>query len=624
MPKNSIINLALVGNPNCGKTSLYNTLTGHRQKVANYAGVTVERRTGHITLENNLSIDIVDLPGIYSLNPESPDQKIARSVILGEQKDQVKPDVLLCVIDATKLRENLRLIIELKDMGIPMIIALNMMDMAKRDGTEIDIARLSKDLEIPVIPTIAVRRKGVEELRKALSDNLPKLTKTHYTNSNKIPCQTNTKTISQQAKLIASNAIIKKGISNTISQSIDKILLNPVAGVLILMSIMFFMFQAVFSWAELPMNIIDESIVSLQGFASQYLPNGFFQSLVINGILAGVGSVIIFLPQILILFFFIMLLEQSGYMARAAFLMDSIMDRVGLSGHAFIPLLSSFACAIPGIMAARSIDNERDRLITILIAPLMTCSARLPVYTLIIAAFIPSQIIWGVFNLKGLVMFGLYLVGIISALIVAMIMNKIGGASRTRWFLMELPRYKIPSAKNILLGLWDRARIFIRRAGTIIMGSTVFLWLLASYPKAPERSNQPDILYSTAGTLGHWLEVIFAPIGFGWEICIALIPGMAAREVAISSLGTVYALQGSEDELAQSLATTLQNAWGLPTALAFLAWYIFAPQCISTLAVTKRETNGWLWPTIMFLYLFTLAYIAAGATYHISSFITGG
>ena len=615
------VNLALVGSPNCGKTSLYNALTGHRQKVANYAGVTVERRIGRFSLGKGLPVDVVDLPGIYSLNPESPDQKIARAVIFGERDDQAAPDVLLYVIDSTKLRESLRFALELKAIGRPLIVALNMMDLAQRDGMEIDIQTLSEALGVPVIPTVAVRRKGVELLREKLADILPSLLGGEPVTLNEQANDNDVKAMQKRAKVIASQAILKSGIYQGVSRTIDSVVLHPFAGVFILMAVMFFMFQAVFSWAQAPMDMIDSGVVALQGLAAAHIPGGFVQSLIVDGVLAGVGSVVIFLPQILILFFFIMLLEQSGYMARAAFLMDHVMNRVGLSGHAFIPLLSSFACAIPGIMAARTIDNPRDRLITIMIAPLMTCSARLPVYTLIIAAFIPPTSIYGA-NLQGLVMFGLYLSGVLSALIVAAVVNKIGGRGRARWFLMELPRYRMPSVKNIALGLWDRARIFVRRAGTVILSSSILLWLFASYPKPPvEGSDQPDIFYSAAGVLGHWLEVIFAPIGFGWDICIALIPGMAAREVAVSSLGTVYALQGSDDHVAQSLATTLHGAWSLPTALAFLAWYVFAPQCISTLAVVRRETNGWFWPSVMFGYLFALAYIASGLTYHITAYL---
>ena len=620
MPTDKVITLALVGSPNCGKTSLYNALTGHRQKVANYAGVTVERRIGRLLMDH-VSVDIVDLPGVYSFRSESQDQRIARAVIMGEQDDQPAPDILLHVIDATKLRENLRFVLEMKAVGKPMIVAVNMMDMAKRDGTEIDLDRLSDDLGMPVIPTVAVRRNGLQDLMQVLKDVIPALHRQPPIDTSAKSVDGDIKTLQQQAKQIADRAIIQQGLYTTVSRTIDKIILNPIAGLMILAGLMFFMFQAVFAWAETPMNVIDGSITLLQSYAIAWLPDGFVQSLVVNGVLAGVGSVIIFLPQILILFMFIMLLEQSGYMARAAFLMDNTMNKVGLSGHAFIPLLSSFACAIPGIMAARTIDNERDRLTTILMAPLITCSARLPVYTLIIAAFIPAQTVWGFFNLQGVVMFALYFIGIMSALLVALVMNKASDGTRERWFLMEMPRYKRPSLNNIILGLWDRTRVFIRRAGTIIMASTVVLWLLASYPAPPIDATQPDVLYSAAGIIGQWLEVVFAPIGFGWEICIALIPGMAAREVAVSALGTVYALQGSEEIVSQGLAETLQTAWSLPTALAFLAWYIFAPQCISTLAVVRRETNGWVWPMIMFGYLFALAYVAAGVTYHVATFM---
>lgn len=619
------LHIALVGPPNSGKTSLYNALTGHRQKIGNYAGVTVERRTGTLETPDDKIINIIDLPGVYSLTPDSLDQKVTHAVITGEQDGEATPDILLYVMDATKLRESLRFALELRALGKPMIVALNMMDMAKRDGMDIDVARLSQELGAPVIPSVAVRKKKMdafkEEFFKTLS-LIPKQTQGN-TPAYQPPCSANTKTLQHQARAIAQASLLKEGTYKTVTRRIDAFVLNPIFGPALLLALMFCMFQAVFAWAEAPMGLIDAGIVFMQDTVVRFAPDGFLQSMLVDGVLAGVGSVVIFLPQILILFLFIMLLEQSGYMARAAFLMDRLMDRVGLSGHAFIPLLSSFACAIPGIMAARTIDNERDRLITILIAPLMTCAARLPVYTLIIAAFIPNTTVGGFLSLQGLVMFGLYVAGIISALLVAGVMHLTGGATGPRWFMMELPRYRMPTVRNVALGLWDRTRVFLRRAGTIIMASTIVLWLLASYPRAPAGAEHADVFYSAAGLIGRGLEFIFAPIGFGWDICIALVPGMAAREVAVAALGTVYSLQGEEGDIAQSLAATLQGAWSLPTALAFLAWYVFAPQCISTLAVARRETNGWKWPAVMFAYLFVLAYVAAGLTYHIATYVLG-
>ncbi len=610
----AVLRLALVGNPNCGKSALFNALTGHRQKVANYSGVTVERRSGRCVTKSGVQLDIVDLPGVYSLDAVSADQQITCNILAGRQQGEAAPDAVICVVDATKLREHLRFVLELKSTGHRIVVALNMMDLAQRDGFEIDVDVLAKELGVPVIPTVAVRKKGMQALVDHLNERLPEALKQQQKPDTSLAGDY--KAMQKEAGRIAQAVIVREGAYHKVSRYIDQVVLHSVAGPLVLFAVMFLMFQAVFAWAEVPMGWIDAFVVWLQDMAITFIPSGFAQNLVVEGVLAGVGSVIIFLPQILILFFFIHLLEQSGYMARAAFLMDRLMSRVGLSGHAFVPLLSSFACAIPGIMAARTIDSQRDRLTTIMIAPLMTCAARLPVYTLIIAAFIPSVTLAGGVNLQGLVMFGLYLAGIVSALVVALVFTLMGTEKTApRWFMMELPRYRLPTVRDLGLSLLSRAGVFMRRAGTIIMASTVILWGLASYPKPPADADQSDIMYSAAGMLGKWLEFVFAPIGFSWDICIALIPGMAAREVAVAALGTVYAISGSEDAVAESLAGTLQNAWSLPTALAFLAWYVFAPQCLSTLAVTRRETNSWKWPLIMFGYLFILAYVAAGLTY---------
>ncbi len=608
------LRVALAGNPNSGKSSLFNALTGRRQKVANYAGVTVERYSGRYVTESGQTIELVDLPGTYSLEATSIDQRIARDFLHGDLAGERKPDAVLCVIDSTKLRDNLRFVLELKQVGVPLVLVLNMTDLAERDGIEIDIEKLSAIIDAPVIPTVAVRASGLKKLLSCLDRDIGTLSEKQTSSPDF--ADYDIRSLQNRAKEIAAEVTIREGTLHKLTRMIDSVVLNAIAGPFVLFSLLFVMFQAVFAWAETPMNWIDAGIVALQDISANVLPDGFLQSLVVDGILAGVGSVIIFLPQILILFFFIHILEQTGYMARAAFLMDRLMARVGLSGHAFIPLLSSFACAIPGIMAARTIDDPRDRFTTIMVAPLMTCAARLPVYTLIIAAFIPPITVFGGFiQLQGLVMFALYLVGIISALIVALVFNMTGAKQGPKWFMMELPRYRIPQIRDLFLTLWSRVLIFMRRAGTIILASTIILWGLASYPNPPEGASEPDVIYSFAGMIGRGLEFIFAPIGFTWDICIALIPGMAAREVAVAALGTVYAISGSEDEIAQSLAATLQGAWSLPTALAFLAWFIFAPQCLSTLAVARRETNSWKWALFMFGYLFALAYIAAGATY---------
>lgn len=605
--------VAVVGNPNAGKTSLFNALTGARQKVGNYPGVTVERKSARMTLKDGRDIDLVDLPGAYSLTPRSPDEEVTRRVLLGAQEGETRPAAMVCVVDATNLRNHLRFVLELKRLGLPIVLALNMMDLAERDGLKLDLERLSATLGVPIVPTVAVRRRGLDDLMAALPALIDRAEA-----SPPLP-PADVRTLQAEARAIAADVILSQGQARRVTQNVDRVVLHPVAGPLILATLLFVVFQAVFAWAEAPMTWIEDGIAWLQTLVASWLPEGLLLSLVNDGILAGVGSVVVFLPQILILFAFILLLEQSGYMTRAAFLMDRIMARVGLNGRAFIPLLSSFACAIPGIMAARSIDNPRDRLTTIMIAPLMTCSARLPVYAVIIAAFIPNKAVLGPIGLQGLVLFGLYLTGIVSALVVAWVLRNslVKGTSQT--FLLEMPKYQLPVWRDVVIGLYQRAMVFLKRAGTIILISMIVLWVLLTFPAPPEGATGPALDYSIAGTIAHGLHVIFAPIGFNKEIVLALVPGMAAREVAVGALGTVYALQGGEAQLVE----TLRSAWSLPTALAFLAWYVFAPQCLSTLAVVRRETNGWRWTIFMFVYLFVMAYVAAGATYWISRALLG-
>jgi ferrous iron transport protein B len=608
----SDIRIALVGNPNCGKSALFNALTGLKQKVANYPGATVERRTG--PLLDNDTIELIDLPGSYSLTPRSPDEEVTRNILFGTQENEAKPDVILCVVDATNLAQHLRFTLELKSLGIPMILALNMSDLAAREQIQINADKLSTKLGIPVIETVAVRKKGLENIKTNIQNIIADNEGTTIDTWDSVAAR------QKAARRLAADVTISEGIGHKTSRTLDKIFLHPFLGLVILFSLLFFMFQAVFSWSEVPMGLIEDGIIVLQGVVSANLSEGFIASFLSDGILGGVGSVIVFLPQIIILFAFILTLESTGYMSRAAFLMDKLMASVGLNGRAFIPLLSSFACAIPGIMAARAIANPKDRLTTILIAPLMTCSARIPVYTVIIGAFIPNTTVGNSFvGLQGLVMFGLYLMGIVSALIIATVLKRTIAKGTATSFLLELPKYQAPNFRFIMVGLIERSRLFLRRAGTVIMGATVILWALASYPNAPTGSDKPDVYHSFAGMIGRALEVIFAPIGFNWEISIALVPGMAAREVAISSLGTVYSLAGSEEAIETGLIDMLNGLWSLPTALAFLAWYIYAPQCLSTIAVTRRETNGWKWPIFMTGYLFVVAYIAAFITYQLSS-----
>ncbi|MCC6789357.1 MAG: ferrous iron transporter B [Hyphomonadaceae bacterium] len=599
--------LALVGAPNCGKSTLFNGLTGGRAKTANYAGVTVERRTGWFTTPAAFRVELLDLPGIYGLTARTLDERIAADTILGRNRDEPAPDGLIVLIDASDIRTQLHFILQVKALGLPMLLVLNMIDLAERDGVKIDIAALENRIGVPVVPTRATRASGRAALLERLDDMIGALKQTPPAPIGELATL---KQLQREARAIAKDVIIHEPPANRITRAIDRIVLNKFAGPLILATILFLMFQAVFAWAAAPMDAIDAGFASLSAWVLQVLPDTWFRSLIVDGVIAGVGSVIVFLPQILILFALILFFEASGYMARAAFMMDELMLRVGLNGRAFIPLLSSFACAIPGMMAARTIENERDRLTTILIAPLMTCSARLPVYTLIIAAFIPATKV-GPFGLQGLVMFALYGAGVLSALLVAFILKRTVTKGPPQALLMELPTYKLPDLQDFLINLASRAWAFLRRAGGMIFAVTVVLWFLSSFPASAE-----GIRDSYAGIIGSWLEPLLRPIGFNLEIAIALVPGMAAREVAVAALGTVYSLQGASEG---SLVTALQHAWSLPTALAFLAWYVYAPQCLASLAVARRETNSWRWTGLMIVYLFALAYVAAGVTYWVAT-----
>ena len=604
--------VALVGNPNAGKSALFNALTGARQKLGNYPGVTVERKAGRLSLSDGRPLELVDLPGTYSLNPTSPDEQVTRDVVLGKQHGERLPDALVVVVDASNLDNHLRFALELIALGLPTVVALNMVDLATRDGLELDANILSRELGVPVISTVAVRKRGLDHLRTELDALFDGSVKARPS-----AAPLGFDTLRSDARRIARAAVVRETPSRRLTAAVDRVALHPVAGLLLLLALLFIMFQAVYAWSEAPIAMIEGLAEAASSAASDALPDGLLRSFLVDGVINGVGSVVVFLPQILILFFFILMLEATGYMVRAAFLMDGLMARVGLSGRAFIPLLSSFACAVPGIMATRTISDPKDRLTTILIAPLMTCSARLPVYAVIIGAFIPARNVGLGIGRQGLVLFCLYIAGIIGAMLVALVLRLTVTKGASGGFLMEMPKYQWPRAQDIVLGLWQRAIIFLRRAGTIIFASTVILWLLLSFPKAPEDSAVSQVNYSVAGRIANGLNVVLEPIGFNRDISLALIPAMAAREVAVSALATVYSLDADEDEakLERSLGDRLKDNWPLPTALAFLAWFVFAPQCISTIAVTKRETNGWRWPLFMIGYLFALAYAAAGLTY---------
>jgi len=614
--------VALVGNPNCGKTALFNLLTGSKQKVANYAGVTVERKEGQLLTPEGKRLRLFDLPGAYGLEAETPDERVTLDVIRGSFAPEDQPDLIVCVVDATNLRQHLRLVVGLKRFGIPMILALNMNDLAEQGGLKINGELLSRELALPVVKTVAIRKNGVTDLVRLIDQHAVARTQSPINQSGV------TADVLTQDHALVNDILTKIGADKfnplKTSDKIDEIVLHPVAGPLLLLICLFLMFQALFSWARPVIDLINTVMTGLGSWVEHVMPESALRSLLANGIIAGAGSVLVFLPLIVILFFFILVLEESGYLPRAAFLLDRLMGGVGLSGRSFIPLLSSFACAIPGIMATRTIQNPRDRLTTILIAPLMTCSARLPVYTLIIAAFIPQRRLWMGVELQGLVLFALYCGGIVSAMAVAYVLKLSRSMRAPQTLMMELPAYHMPAARNIVIGLWQRVHIFLTRVGTIILALMILLWFLSSYPGAPEHAARPAIEYSFAGYIGKALATVFAPIGFNWQICIALIPGLAAREVAVGALGTVYALSETGTEAARALQPVLSNAWTLPTAISFLTWYVFAPQCLSTLATVKRETNGWRYPLIMAGYLFALAYVASFAAYQITLRLTGG
>jgi len=600
--------IAVVGNPNAGKSALFNALTGARQKVGNYPGVTVERHVGKLALPSGRPVELIDLPGAYGLDPTSPDEAVTRDVLLGKQAGERLPDALLVVVDASNLDNHLRFTLQLIELGLPMVVALNMVDLAKRDGLELDVAKLQDELGVPVIETVAVRKRGIDSLLGQLDHMLlgPRTIRPGAGPSH------DGFTLQRRARDIALGAILRETPTRRLTHRLDGLLLHPIAGPIILALILFVMFQAVFAWSAPPADALAALVASVGGWIGTALPPGILRSLIVDGLFAGVGAVLVFLPQILILFFFILLLEATGYMVRAAFLMDRLMSRAGLSGRSFIPLLSSFACAVPGIMATRTIEDPKDRLTTILVAPLMTCSARLPVYTLIIGAFIPARNVLPGIGIQGLVMFALYVTGVVGALLAALVLRRTvvkggGGA-----FMMELPKYQMPRLTDIALGLWQRALIFLKRAGGIILTTTVILWAFASFPVAGPGQKQSDV--SIAGHIADGIHVVVAPIGFNKDISLALLPAMAAREVAVAAIGTVYSIDAGQETNVQTLQK-MAGRWSLATALAFLAWFVFAPQCISTIAVTRRETNGWKWPIFMVTYLFVLAYIAAGATY---------
>jgi ferrous iron transport protein B len=607
------LSLSLVGVPNCGKTALFNRLTGSRQKVANYPGVTVERKEGRFMgASSGRAYRLLDLPGAYSLQPTTLDEAITRDIVLGRHASEQPPDLIVCVVDATNLRLNLRLVLELKRLGRPMVVALNMSDLARARGFRLDGAALARAIGLPVVETVAIRPGGERELVALLdrTPQLPSVGRVDFTGGSAADIQAT----QSEVRRILDDIGYRVPARLRFLQRLDAVVLHPIGGPLLLALVLFLMFQAVFSWAKWPMDAVQHGMAAVGTWLGTHMSDGPLRHLMVDGVIAGAGSVLVFLPQILILFAFILALEDSGYLPRAAYLLDRLMGKVGLSGRAFIPLLSSFACAIPGIMATRTIPAARDRLTTIMIAPLMTCSARLPVYTLLIGAFIPRRMI-GPFNLQGVTLFVLYLIGVAGAMIVAFAIKRIFMRGDYHPLMLELPEYKWPTVRNLALGLWERARIFLGRVGTVLLTLMVVLWFLASFPSPPAGATAAAISYSFAGRLGHALLLLLAPIGFNWQICVALVPGLAAREVAVGALGTVYAMSAASQDVAGALQPILARGWTVATGLSLLAWYIFAPQCLSTLAVVRRETNSWRYPALMAAYQFALAYLTSFVTY---------
>lgn len=602
------LRIALVGNPNCGKTALFNLLTGGRQKVANYAGVTIERKEGRFVAPSGRVLQILDLPGAYSFDVVSPDEQITRDVLEGNYPGEAAPDLIVCVADATNLRLHLRFVLEVRRLGRPVVLALNMMDAARRRGIDIDVPELSRRLGLPVVETVAVKRDGARALVARVDGELPQAGPVQADDA-----ASRADLHAQVRELLAATVRMPRHTAE-LDDALDRWALHPVFGLAILAVVMFLVFQAVYAAGKPMTDLIGDGFGWLGAHVAAWLPAGPLQGLITDGIFTGLGTVLGFMPEILVLFFFILVLEESGYLPRAAFLLDRLMLSVGLTGRSFIPLLSSFACAIPGIMGTRSITDPRDRVATILVAPLMTCSARLPVYALLIGAFIPAHRVFGLFNLQGLVLFALYLAGILGAMLVGWVMKRIRRDRGDHALLMELPSYRLPKVRDVGIGLYERSMIFLKRLTGVILALTVLMWALSTFPAPPAGATEPAIDYSFAGHLGRWLAYPFAPIGFNWQMSLALIPAFAARETAVAALATVYAVGGDAGQLAPALAAHVS----LASALSLLVWFAYAPQCMSTLAVIRRETGGWRNVALSFGYQFVMAYAASFLVYQIA------
>ena len=690
-------NIAVIGNPNAGKTTLFNALTGLRQKVGNYPGVTVEKKEGRLEFEGGLEATVLDLPGTYSLTANSPDERIATDVLLGRTAHTPPPDLVICVVDASNLERNLYLLSQIIDRSIPVIVALNMIDVAKEQGTEIAISTLETELGVRVIPTVANRGTGIQALKHTILSNnistgrarqwrlpepvqkeceelvgllqtydrLPEPVAFHdavmlLTASGSTP-ELSTRYspevlehvqkdhqrldflgFDRQSvfvesrydwiKEVCAKAVVQhKQTGLTLSDSIDRIATHKVWGFAVFVALMAIMFQSIFTWANTPMELIADGFNRVGQFVTSVMPPGDLRDLTVNGALAGVAAVVAFLPQIAFLFLFLALLEDSGYMARAAFIMDRLMSKVGLHGKSFIPLLGSFACAIPGIMATRTIENPKDRLATMLVAPLMSCSARLPVYTLLIAAFIPHTTVLGVFSLAGITLFSMYFLGLVAALLMAWLFKKTLLKGPPPVFIMELPPYKIPSLKSILMHMWERSLLFLKKAGTIILGVSIVLWFLATYPKLENVTPSEQLEHSFVGRAGQLIEPLIRPLGFDWKVGIGLVSSLLQREVFVSTMGTIYNIQNADESdgsvsLKEQMQADRDPVSGAPaftalTAVCIMVYYVLAMQCMSTVAVMRRETNGWKWPLFQIGYMTSLAYGVTFLVYRAALFL---
>ena len=676
--------VALAGNPNSGKTTVFNALTQLRQKVGNYPGVTVEKKQGRMVLGGEQTVNVLDLPGTYSLAVRSPDEQVARDVLLGNIPGTPRPDLIVCVVDASNLERNLYLVSQIQDLGLPIVIVLNMMDTANKQGKEIDVERLARGLGVPVVVTVASREQGIDQLKKtilhptevryqrewrlpekmeteieklvkilmdqglarrsAFSEALILLAKEDFflTGNPKVreciedirknlnAAGINWRSAAIEARYNWIQNILKDVVFQTheikisLTDRLDSILTHRIWGWIIFVGLMSLMFFTIFSVATYPMNWIDNLFTQLAKGIKTVMPAGDLRDLMTGGVIAGVGGIVVFLPQILILFFFIGLLQDTGYMARAAFIMDRVMSKAGLHGKSFIPLLSSFACAIPGIMATRAIESNKDRLVTILIAPLMSCSARLPVYSLLIATIIPGA---SAFQKAG-IMLCMYVLGIVGAFGVALILKKTLFKRQPPVLIMEMPPYRWPSFKSIVLHMWERSAIFFKKAGTVIFALSIVLWALMTYPKHDGFNPEESLQKSFAGMAGQTLEPIIRPLGFDWRIGIGLIGSFAAREIFVSTMNIVFNIDNSKDEIQPLRDAFLKAKWPdgrrLFTPLvciSLMVFYVFAMQCMSTVAIVYRETNGWRWPVFQIVYMTGLAYVMAFIVFQVGKLL---